>query len=48
MTIETEDVKITTICRECGTETNFTINGLCLVCYGLVDEQDYMNVQPDH
>lgn len=47
MTIETEDVKITTICRECGTETNFTINGLCLVCYGLVDEEGFLTVHLD-
>lgn len=37
-----------TQCRKCGEPTNFTINGLCMICYGLVDEQDYMNVQPDH
>lgn len=48
MTIETKETSLTTQCRKCGNITSFTINGLCMICYGLVDEQDYMNVQPDH
>lgn len=48
MSSELGEVSITSKCSKCASETNFTINGLCLECYGLVDEQDYMNVQPDH
>lgn len=47
MSIETEDVKITTICRKCGEPTNFTINGLCMICYGLVDEEGFLTVHLD-
>ncbi|MEA4956906.1 hypothetical protein SDC9_07450 [bioreactor metagenome] len=39
--------QLQTKCRECGNITSFTINGLCLVCYGLVDEQDYLTVHLD-
>lgn len=34
-------------CRECGNTTNFTINGLCMVCYGLVDEEGFLTVHLD-
>lgn len=47
MTIGTKEPSITTKCTKCGNITNFTINGLCLVCYGLVDEQDYLTVHLD-
>lgn len=36
-----------TQCRKCGEPTNFTINGLCMICYGLVDEEGFLTVHLD-
>ncbi len=47
MTIETKETSLTTQCRKCGNITSFTINGLCMICYGLVDEEGFLTVHLD-